>query len=219
MANIVLSDGDFDYTTIPDDRFAETLRLEGEVFILGQEPLLTQCDQISAEVITEFCEGIGTHPSCRELSIIAVHRPTGEIAGALLNERLGHGDSPAYSERVLSEFERAFAFLGQIDHIFFEQTGLDPKLCCHEFMLAVHPKWKGSNIGYNLFVASNKLGKEKGLTFALVEVTGPISQHLTIDKLGYQVVHTLEYKNFEYKAVKPYTHVEGNCKIIYKLLE
>ena len=59
------------------------------------------------------------------------------------------------------------------------------------------------NIGYNLIEASNLLTKPKGFVKAHAGLTGPVSQHIWIDKHGYTEIGELKYRDFEYEGQRP----------------
>ncbi len=181
------------------------------------EPM-TKCLGISQEVFYDFAEMFVQKTVRDNLSIAAKDRWTGKLLGCQISEDF-HGEPPAKLNRLYPGFEPILALLDTLDSI-YRITHHTHQNELYEFMMGVYPEYKGRNIGYNLLKVSHMLGRMKGFTGAIAEVTGPISQRIFIEKHNYHVLEEIEYKRFNFHGRTCFEGIAdcATCKLVYKEL-
>jgi hypothetical protein len=155
-----------------------------------------------------------------QLSIVACELNGNQrVVGCLLNERFGNPPPAAWDQDILNRFSPVFALLEELDSKFFaEHSDYDAAHYVHEFMLGSHPACGGRGIGSGLLQASQMVGKARGLRGAIAEATGPISQHVFVEKFGYSAKATVAYQSFEFQGSKPFASITQvtNCVLVVK---
>lgn len=78
-----MTDGDFEFRILTEESLPETCRIIGQ-YMATIEPTSTLGVKDIA-ISIQAKEEIAHHPESQGLSVYAVHTPTGEICGGLLN--------------------------------------------------------------------------------------------------------------------------------------
>ena len=209
MGELIGSEGDFEYRVLTPDVAEEATTLVSQVF--AERAPLSSYLRIPAEFILQFTRVLITQPTGEGLSIVAIHQPTREVCGALLNEKHTAEEAPPPCvPEVIEAFADIATLLGSVTEGQHEEFSIDSESVFHQVMFAVPEQWKGHNIGLNLMKFSLVLAQKQGFKFAVVELTSPISRHLCIDKLGYTATREIVYDDFENEGRKPFEHLAGS---------
>jgi hypothetical protein len=78
----------------------------------------------------------------------------------------------------------------------------------------------GQGIIHQMTQKAEELARKHGFIGAVGEVTGPISQHVYLNHLGYQEVDAVSYHAYTYEGEHIFRNVSActSCKLIYKPL-
>ena len=95
------------------------------------------------------------------------------------------------------------------DNILDENGKIIDDCLLHMLIGAVIPGVsKGILTNQTKFITSRM--KQRGYYAAMCEATGPISQHVTANKLGYTPIASIDYGDFEYNGRKPFASLPHN---------
>lgn len=211
MDNLLFSDGDFDYLVTLPIYESQLIAMISETF--SSRGVLAAYIRSPKERYESMTRDALDSRMGRELSVICVHRPSGELCGGFTSTAI---DSDVFEHHNEPTSPRS-RLLAEIDCEFFNRhSEFSPRQCLHQHALAVSSKWAGNKIGENLTLASLKAGKAKGLTFALVELTASVSQHICIDLLKYTVDQEISYSEYVIDGIRPFPHLDGKCVLAFK---
>ena len=171
------------------------------------------------EVLEEFLRNILDNYLGREVTVLCLHRPSNEVCGGMFSNGINPDISEVFTENILPFIQPITDFVEDMEKYFFTRYQKNPRECLHQYMLGVDKKWAGNKIGENLVLASLQAGKANGLTYGLLEVTGPISQHICIGLIKYSVVLEVAYRDYQFNGRKEFENLEGICIIAYKEIE
>ena len=205
---MLFSVGDFDYLVITPEHENQFISVIAESFSSRHKLA------IYMGFPKEFFESIirSDLDSCmgRELSVACVHRPTQEVCGGLTVSKFD-------SDAIENSDEHVLRMLTAMDCQFFNRhSNIDRKLCMHQDLLGVSHKWAGNKIGENQILASLQVGKDKGLTYAVIELSAPGSQHICLDLLRYVLDQEIIFSDYICDGVQPFQYLEGTCVLAFK---
>ncbi len=85
-------------------------------------------------------------------------------------------------------------------------------------MIAVDEDCKIKNISTLLQNASFEEAKQLGFKYAVLEATGPISQHIAQNKFGYKLNNEIKYKDYLFNNEFVFQTIETNesCQLLVK---
>jgi hypothetical protein len=151
-----------------------------------------------------------------EVSVVAKDS-AGKVIGCIVCEDF-ITDLPEGSEKISSSFDPIIALLGELDEKYKVENNVQPGQLLHMFMGGVYKEYAGMGValGMTQFIESHT--KSKSFKGAIGEVTGPISQHVYINQLGYKDVSSISYKTFQFEGKRIFSNItecEG-CKLIVK---
>lgn len=210
----VLKKGDFSYRLINSENEAAAI----DVIVRAmhdREPIISYTNA-PREATTELFRNVLDQYKARELSVVCIHEPTQTVCGAFLCAKMNPDIVDTYSENVLREYGYVFKLLESLDAPLIEKYGNRLAEGLHQFMLGVDGDWLKHGVGLDLGLITVELGRTHGCTFAMAELSNPISQHMCIDKYQYEVLNIIEYKNFLIDGIKPFENLEGNIKSVFK---
>ena len=161
-----------------------------------------------------------TEKAAREgLSVIARHPMTNELMGCIISDDMA-SEPPTGLENIPERTLPIVYLLEELDAKFLERNPPAPGQYFHMFICGVYKKFSGLQLTPALTKASEKLAAGKGFKTALIEATGPISQHILINKMGYVQEAALAYKEFCYKNSYPFRNISecSACLLLSKSL-
>ena len=158
-----------------------------------------------------------------ELSVVAVEADNpNRILGCTLSEKFGTPPPTSWGTDIEERFSPIFGMLEELDACFFKKNlERGPDQWVHEFMIACDEEFAGRGIGQGLLHASHILGRSRGFHGAVAELTGPVSQHLFITKLGYIPKASLRYRDFDFRGTQPFCSISNveSCVLAVKEYE
>jgi hypothetical protein len=146
------------------------------------------------------------------------------------------------SEGVSRKFDPIMKLLATLDEGMIERLDEDSRMrvvdetgkvgkgrILHMFMLGVL-KGNPKEMGTTLTRTTERLAKICGFEATAAEATGPISQHIVLNKFGYREVSAVDYSDFTFKGEKPFTGIPANfrsqdgkpcsnCKLVIRFLD
>ena len=142
-----------------------------------REPLGIAIGATESE-FNRFVRVLAPKVAAEQLTVIACDTDTGEIVGVMLNED-NATPPPEGLETLSPKFAPVFELLHglSVEH---RAGGAAPKPgeWLHLFLLAVAEHAGGRGIAQGLVAASIETAARRGYTHAVVECTGPVSQHI-----------------------------------------
>ena len=211
MDNIIFSLGDFDYLVLSPVYENQLISVISESF--STRGKLAVFTGISKETLALIVRGALDDYMSRELTVMCVHRPTQELCGGMTVS----GINSDVFEHSVENISISMKLITGMDRKFFSShNNLNPRQCLHQHMLGVSHKWAGNKIGENLILASLQVGKAKGFTYALIELTVSVSQHICLDVLNYTLDQEVIYSEHEDNGIKPFESLDGVCVLAFK---
>lgn len=152
------------------------------------------------------------------LSFVAIDQDSGLVVGACINK--DYTVTPVEDDNGYSDSLPIFALVDDLDEAATDLADAKADELFHLYILAVDGDYGGQGVGYQLADFTTRLAKEKGFKRICSEVTGPISQHITLNKVGFREIARVNYHDFIYQGKKVFadidtTEVEG-CLMVLK---
>jgi hypothetical protein len=185
---------------------------------LGGEPM-TRALKLKESDFYDFVE-IFIHKAISEgLSIVAKDPDTDRIIGCLVCQDF-NADLPEGIERVSESFAPIFSLLTHLDERYKARYGVNMGDLYHLFMGGVAKKYSGQGIIHQMTHQGEMLARSYGFKAAIGEATGPVSQHVYLNHLGYKEIDAVTYRDFVYQGTYVFKDVTSctSCKLIYKVL-
>lgn len=206
------------YGILQSEDIEESINCLALTFTAG-EPM-TQHLAITLEDFRVFARPFCVKAVKDRFSVVARSQQTGKVAGCLISEDF-MTEPPSGLRNIHPNFEPILSLLTQLDEIYKSQTTVIRDEILHEFLLGVYRDYKGMNIAHNLLKAGHVLGRLKGYKGFIAEATGPVSQHIFIEKNGYRVVGNIQYGEFEFGSVKIFAGITTckSCKLVYRKVD
>ena len=142
------------------------------------------------------------------LTIIARHRGTGQIAGALLTEDAAAA-LPQGVDGLSEKLDPIFDLLGQIDTEYRDGRTIVSGQYLHLFLLGVADQFTRRGIGQELVAACLRNGASKGYIFAVTEATNSVSQHI-FRELGFQKQAERSYGEYRFGDSSVFASIAEN---------
>ncbi|MBM4252000.1 MAG: hypothetical protein FJ146_08520 [Deltaproteobacteria bacterium] len=155
-----------------------------------------------------------------ELSVVAYDQSQPDkILGCVLAKNLGSDNPAQWSKSIVDRFSAVFGLIDELHQRYFQNQGPENmRQFVHESMVATDTRAAGRGVAQGLLKASAMNGRTKGYTGAVAELTGPISQHVFINKHGYQPVAAVSYRSFSFGGAEPFRSIGGvdSCVLAIK---
>lgn len=171
----------------------EAIRCIAKTFSQG-EPM-TSILNISVEEFTYFASIFIRKTAKEGLSVIARDADTQQFMGCIICEDYVT-DLPEGIENISPLFNPIIEMLDTLGGLYRAKHTVKPGEIYHLFMGGVYPQYAGSGVAKSISTYIEDMAREKGYQKAIGEVTGPISQHVYINQLGYTPLHQVAYKDF-----------------------
>jgi len=181
-----------------------------------REPM-TQIQQISLEEMLQFCESVIDFViNNTKLTFVALDQEM-NVIGVIINKDFV--ESPISENIEINEkFIPIFDLLEQLDSLFQKDKSIQKGVYFHSLMIAVDEKTTSKNISTLLQNASFEEAIQLAFKFAVLEATGPISQHIAKNKFGYKLAFELKYKDFLFDNEAIFKWIDSNesCQLLVK---
>ena len=180
---------------------------------------MTRGLQVSSQTFGCFAELYSEKAVVDGLSIVAKEVHGGKLVGCLISEDFA-SVAPDGIESLPSEFDPILALLDALGREYKDSHPCRKNELLHEFLMGVYSEYTGRSIGYNLVAANHLLGQLKGFRGAIAEVTGPVSQRIFVDKHHYQILDSINYKEFEFRGKAYFEEILDceSCQLVHKEL-
>ncbi len=203
------------YELFQEKDLEETISLVAEDFSRA-EPT-TKSQGITAGEFHYFAE-IYCKKAVREgLSIVA--KDKGKIIGFIISEDL-ESDPPEGIENINMKFNPIMALLNKLDEEYVKSYKKKDDKVFHLFMGGVDENYEKKHIISTLLEENLKLAKSKNFSVAIGEPTGLATQHILVDKFGFDEKIMIGYKKFNYNGKNVFKNIEGpiGCMLVEKKL-
>lgn len=204
MSEIILKeDKGITYEILQEKDLKETAALTAEVFSKG-EPA-TKSLEITAKEFYYFAE-IYCKKAVREgLSLIA--KDKGKVISFIISEDFDT-DQPEGIEKIDKKVVPLMVLVDAIEKD-IKSNKKEGELRFHMFLGGTDKQYENRHIATTLIEESLKLAKDKNFTSVIVEPSGFATQHIFIDKLGFEQKVIVEYKTFLYEGKNVFKNIEG----------
>lgn len=191
----------------------EVCNVVGQSFT--KEPMTEALDLTYEQVRADFAkvvEEIGP----KGMSTVAVDTTSGRIVGCCLNKDFTM--QPMEDGESHSDTLAVFDLVDELDDTAPELKTLAPGDMFHVYILAVDSDYKKQHIGDLLVQEAEKLAREGNFKQSIAEVTGPVSQHIFIDKCDYQEIGRVNYKEYSFNGDKVFENIDSceACLLVRK---
>jgi hypothetical protein len=151
-----------------------------------------------------------------ELSVVAKNSD-GKVIGCIVCEDF-ITDLPDGIEGISSSFDPIISMLGELDEKYKVENNITNGQLLHMFMGGVYKEYAGLGVAAGMTQFIEGYTKSKNFKGAIGEVTGPISQHVYINQLGYKEVSSISYKSFQFEGKYIFSDITDceSCKLIVK---
>lgn len=154
------------------------------------------------------------------VSVVAIDEDSGYIVGACINK--DYRVEPVEDDNGYSDSLPIFTLVDELDEAATQLSGLGKGELFHLYILAVDSDYAGQGIGKDMAARTCEIAKEKGYQHICSEVTGPISQHITLNILNFDEIARVNYHDFVYQGKKVFEPIEKSevegCLMVYKAL-
>jgi len=206
-------DSQFKYVILTEDQIEEASQVVGRAFT--REPM-TEALHLTYQQVYDDFRIVVENLIPQGMSIGAIDTKSGKLAGVCINkdfivepvaEDTGHSDALA-----------VFDLVDELDAQAPELKTLEPNHMFHLYILAVDEEFAGHHIGVELAKHTDDLAHELKFKQMLVEVTGPLSQHICIDYIGCTEIGRVNYKDFTFHGKKVFKDIKGvdACLLVRK---
>ena len=196
---VLLTKDGIEYGPLDRETLAGAIDCVSDVFT-DAEPMSRYLG-ITREEFLVFANAVYPHLADQGLSFVARDPDSGKIVGIRMSEDFAGsemGEIPGLSPK----FMPLFAILTQIDDYFRTIRDVEPGKYIHLFMVAVRSAYGGRGVAPTMNRLFFDHVKKLGFTHAVTEPTGAISQHILVNKFGFDVVHEIKYKDFVFEGRK-----------------
>jgi hypothetical protein len=94
-------------------------------------------------------------------------------------------------------------------------------IICNDFhyFTNVSPDYGNQGIASNLYKISEKYAIENNYKNIFTISSGPISQHIRINKLGFKFLNEIDYKTFQFNGINVFSNIKqvDTCKSLLKI--
>jgi len=211
----ILSKIDVQCSTLSYRDIEEAVECIAKTFSLG-EPM-TSLLQITENEFRYFARIFIEKTAQEGLSVVARNAETGQFLGCIICEDYVT-DLPEGIGMISPNFGPIVELLDTLGANYKADNNVAKGEIYHLFMGGVYPQYAGLNIAKTLTEHLENMARNKGYSKAIGEVTGPISQHVYIDKLGYSPVYDISYKDFIFEGNTVFEAINSceSCILIVK---
>ncbi|WP_027857355.1 GNAT family N-acetyltransferase [Marinobacterium jannaschii] len=145
---------------------------------------------------------------CAEESLGFVARDvnSNKIIGAILSSDLSETVNSEGSNSEVHNNPIA-ALIDSLNSAYFTRGELEENTYLNIKFIATDSNFKGKGVVMELISTCIKEAKVKGFKYAQAEATGNISQHIFINKLGFDEKASIKYSEFDVDGEKPFSSI------------
>lgn len=199
---------DIVFEVVDQTNMMEAAALVARVFA-RDEPLVRFLGITEKEMLA-FTKQYYPKIAAEGLSLIARDVATQAVIGARICEDSAIPPADELITHLSPKFDPLFACLEQLSEPYFQHYQPKPGECAHMFMVAVADDYTNMGIAPRMNRLFFDLARERGYRRLITEPTGNISQHILRDKMGFDVLVKLPYRDFEFNGEKVFAGIEGH---------
>ncbi len=153
------------------------------------------------------------------LSVIAKDKNTGKIIGNTISK-----DFLTFPQEGMDNISPAllsgFSIFKKLENDYKAQHPVKRGELCHLLSLGVLEPFRLANIGTQLVLEAHQLAQKHQFKGVIAQVSNPISQHILLNKFGYEKLDAIEYQDFEYQGRKIFSSITEteSCQLVIKYL-
>ncbi len=204
---VILERGGIEYGLMDDSVLEGAIQCVSEVFV-AREPMSVHLG-ITAEEFLVFARAYYPVVMAEELSFVARDAGTGEVVGVRISEDYFQEEIPDI-EGLSPKFFPLFTLLETLGKRAYDLREIKPNKYVHLFMIAVKESYANRGIAPTMNKIFFTHVKNRGFTYALTEPTGEISQHILLNKFGFEKLDEIAYDDFEFDGGKPFQGLKGH---------
>lgn len=159
---------------------------------------------------------------CIDHTYVAIDLEKNKIAGGLMcNDFISFLNSPA-STTLSSKIEPIMSLLSKLENNFVKSRNnlIKDKEYLYHHVLFVDKEYSNKGIANNLYNVSQKNAQEKGFKNIVAILTGQVSQHLYLDKFGFEKLDEIVYEDFPFEGKQIFFNTEPKaCVLAAKKIE
>lgn len=166
-------------------------------------------------MVQRFCKVIGKNGLC----FVAIDEEK-EIAcgvNTTIDLMIDFGkefeNEPGNFDDVLEKLAPDMAMTHELAEPFMERKEYSKGECINFFQCAVLPKYSGAGIATQLVRLTLEEAQKRGYSQAIVSCTSGRSKSI-FDKLGYEVVNSINYSDFEFEGERFFRDVPGEYVLL-----
>ena len=208
---------EYEVITMTEEHIAQVSEVIATAFM--REPMTRTLNLSYQQVLTDFSKPVEKLASLG-YSVVAVEKQTGKVIGACINK--DYTIEPVEEDNGYSDSMPIFALVDELDELAIEIKDAARNDVFHLYILAVNENYCNQGIGHALSEATYQVARQNGFKRICSEVTGPISQHITLNKVGFKEIARVNYHDFSYNGVRvfdsiPNSEVEGCLMVLANL--
>jgi ribosomal protein S18 acetylase RimI-like enzyme len=205
------------YDVFRESDLEQTIACITEVFPI-REPM-TRALRFTPDEYYFFAEIYCKKAAKEGLSAVAKDRATGKVIGFCISEDFASEPIEGI-EKINVKSYPIMALLASLDEEYRKAHKVEKGHIFHLYMVGVSEPYENQDIAMILLDKNLKLAKMKKFSYVIAEATGPVSQHILRDKLGFKEKFAIEYESFTYKGENVFKNIEGahSCILVEKQL-
>ena len=203
----------FTYAILTNEQIEEACQVVGRAFT--HEPMTAALNLSYQQVYDDF-KMVVEKLIPEGMSFAAIDTKTNTIAGVCINKDFIV--EPVAEGEDHSDALAVFDLVDELDAQSPELKQLSEHEMFHLYILAVDDAYVGNGIAVELAKHTDELAKNLGFKQMVVEATGPMSQHICIDRIGCKEIGRVNYKDFEFHGEKVFKDIKevDACLLVRK---
>jgi len=125
-----------------------------------------------------------------------------------------------YYDLCRSKVTAPFSIFKKLENDYKAQHPVKRGELCHLLSLGVLEPFRLANIGTQLVLEAHHLAQKHQFKGVIAQVSNPISQHILLNKFGYEELDAISYQDFEYQGRKIFSSITEteSCQLVIKYL-
>lgn len=153
----------------------------------------------------------------QELSFVAQHEETGELAGFIFAFDLTH-DPASDGEpmvRLIESFQNAVAMIDELEDRHLNRAGIEPGTVLHIFQIGTSGNHRGAGLAPALIRHLLDHAGVRGYRSAIADCTGPVSKSV-FERCGFVELGHSPYADFRRDGVAFFSRLPGGISLLKK---
>ena len=195
----------------------EAARFIADVFL--ERDSLGMMDAEECEEFRQFLVIVGAQSAKRGFGLIARCRDTNQMVGAVISDDLA--DTMNSGDAIQEAQEDPFvALVHELNKGYLGDGELADNQYFSIKFIATAGDFIGQGLISDLITQMLEIASANGFDYAQAEASGPASQHVFINKFGFEEKNSITFNTFVYGDEKPFAEVgdDKNIKLVIKSL-